>query len=90
MLKHLVPCAQNIIITRAKIDRSLDPQVLKQAARKFTRCPITIVEDVADAVTLAINTSGPEDAVCIAGSLYVAGEAKEKFNNRLDQTVKLA
>ncbi len=90
MLKHLVPCAQNIIITRAKIDRSLDPGVLKRAAQKFTRSPITIVEDVAEAVTHAINTSGPEDAVCIAGSLYVAGEAKEKFNNRLDQTVKLA
>jgi dihydrofolate synthase/folylpolyglutamate synthase len=31
---------------------------------------------VGDAVRHAIATSRPEDAVCIAGSLYVVGEAK--------------
>ncbi|MCD4675908.1 MAG: bifunctional folylpolyglutamate synthase/dihydrofolate synthase [Desulfobacula sp.] len=84
MLESLVPCAQNIIITKAKIDRSLEPSVLKKAAQRFTNCPITIIEDVKEAVTHAINTSNDEDAVCIAGSLYVAGEAKEKLDNDLD------
>jgi len=83
MLKSLVPCAQNIIITKAKIDRSLDPSILKEAAQKFTTCPVTIIEDVKEAVIHAINTSNTEDAICIAGSLYVAGEAKEKFDNDL-------
>ena len=84
MLESLVPCAQNKIITKAKIDRSLEPSVLKKAAQRFTNCPITIIEDVKEAVTHAINTSNDEDAVCIAGSLYVAGEAKEKLDNDLD------
>ena len=84
MLKSLVPCAQNIIITKAKIDRSLDPSVLKRAIQRFTKCPVTIIEDVKEAVTHAINTSNVQDAVCIAGSLYVAGEAKEKLDNDLD------
>jgi len=34
MLKHLVPCAQRIIITRAKINRSLATEVLKEAVKK--------------------------------------------------------
>ena len=84
MLKSLVPCAQHIIITKAKINRSLDPSILKETAQKFTTCPITIIEDVKEAVTHAIDTSNAEDVICIAGSLYVAGEAKEKFENDLE------
>ena len=84
MLKSLVPYAQNIIITKAKIDRSLEPSVLKKAAQRFTDYPVTIIEDVKEAVTHAINTSNDNDAVCIAGSLYVAGEAKEKLENDLE------
>ncbi|MBC8438853.1 MAG: bifunctional folylpolyglutamate synthase/dihydrofolate synthase [Deltaproteobacteria bacterium] len=84
MLKSLVPCAQHIIITKAKINRSLDPSVLKEAAQRFTTCPVTIIEDVKEAVTHAIETSNAEDAICIAGSLYVAGEAREKFENDLE------
>ncbi|WP_041279395.1 bifunctional folylpolyglutamate synthase/dihydrofolate synthase [Desulfobacula toluolica] len=80
MLESLVPCAQNFIITKAKIDRSLEPSVLKQAVQRLTHSPVTIIEDVKEAVTHAIKTSNENDAVCIAGSLYVAGEAKEKFN----------
>jgi dihydrofolate synthase/folylpolyglutamate synthase len=85
MLQSLVPCADNIIITKAKIDRSIETQVLKKATKKFTEKPVIIIEDVKQAVTHAINTCNDEDAICIAGSLYVAGEAKEKFDNDLDQ-----
>ncbi|MBU8910290.1 MAG: bifunctional folylpolyglutamate synthase/dihydrofolate synthase, partial [Desulfobacterales bacterium] len=81
MLEALVPCAQNIIITKAKIDRSLEPSVLKKTAQRFTKSPVTIIEDVKKAVTHAINISNAQDSVCIAGSLYVAGEAKEKLDN---------
>ncbi|NOX35328.1 MAG: bifunctional folylpolyglutamate synthase/dihydrofolate synthase [Deltaproteobacteria bacterium] len=84
MLKSLVPCAGNIIITKAKINRSLEPAILKKAAQKFTQNPVTIIEDVKEAVAHAIDTSSPGDAVCIAGSLYVAGEAREKIKNDLE------
>ncbi|MDM8537642.1 folylpolyglutamate synthase/dihydrofolate synthase family protein [Desulfobacterales bacterium HSG17] len=79
MLESLVPCAHNIIITKAKIDRSLEPSVLKKAVQEITKQPVTIIEDVKKAVTHAIAISKEEDAVCIAGSLYVAGEAREQL-----------
>lgn len=84
MLRCIVPLARNIIITKAKIDRSLPTAVLEKAARHYTRCPVTIIEDVKEAVTHAIGISEKNDAVCVAGSLYVAGEAKEMFDNELD------
>ncbi len=79
MLESLVPCADNIIITKAKIDRSLEPSILKKAVQKITNNPVTIIKDVKNAVSHAIDISNNEDAVCIAGSLYVAGEAREKL-----------
>lgn len=86
MLESLVPCADNIIITKAKIDRSLEPSILKKAVQKITNNPVTIIKDVKDAVSHAIDISNNEDAVCIAGSLYVAGEAREKLI--IDNTLK--
>ena len=40
---------------------------------------IQIIPDVDKAVIHAIETASPKDAICIAGSLYVVGEAKEFF-----------
>ena len=86
MLEHLVPLAGRVIITKAKIDRSLDPAVLKAAAEKLTQGAVTIIEDVKTAVTHAVTASNDTDVVCVAGSLYVVGEAKEKFDIDLDQS----
>ncbi len=86
MLESLVPYADNIIITKAKIDRSLEPSILKKAVQKITNNPVTIIKDVKNAVSYAIDISNNEDAVCIAGSLYVAGEAREKLI--IDNTLK--
>ncbi len=77
MLGHLVPNAHKVIITKAKIDRSLEANVLKLAAQKYTKVPVTIIEDVQTAVEHAIKAACKDDAICIAGSLYVAGEARQ-------------
>jgi len=50
---------------------------------------VTIIEDVKAAIDHAIGQSQKEDAICVAGSLYVAGEAKEKFDNDLEQKANL-
>ncbi|MCD4744167.1 MAG: bifunctional folylpolyglutamate synthase/dihydrofolate synthase [Desulfobacteraceae bacterium] len=81
MLKNLVYSSSRIIFTKAKTGRSIDPLILKKATAKFSNAEIIIMEDVGKACAFAINTSKESDAVCIAGSLYVAGEAKEKIDN---------
>jgi len=82
----LAPCAR-LIITRPKIDRSLPPENLEAVARPLVS-DIRIIDDVGEAVRHAIATAGPDDAVCVAGSLYVVGEAKaalEKSGDSLFQ-----
>ncbi len=81
MLKNITSVSTRIIFTKAKIDRSINPLVLKKAAKKFSRAELIIIEDVGKACRFAINTSKDSDIVCIAGSLYVAGEAKETIDN---------
>lgn len=80
MLACLVPCAEKLILTQPKIDRSLDVKILKAAARKFFHGPILEIEDVKEAVTHAMTGVSGDEAVCIAGSLYVVGEAKQKID----------
>jgi dihydrofolate synthase/folylpolyglutamate synthase len=82
MLNSLLPLAGRVVLTRAKIERALDPQKLMETAENY---PLerTIISDVAEAVKHAINTNPPDGVICIAGSLYVVGEAKAAFDQGL-------
>jgi dihydrofolate synthase/folylpolyglutamate synthase len=82
MLKSLLPLAHRLVLTRAKIDRALDPRRLHEVAQRYGLESI-IIPDVAQAVRYAVKTARPADAICIAGSLYVVGEAKEAFDKGL-------
>ena len=76
MLRALVPASQRVIVTRPKINRALPTEAL--AAVVATLNPqFSEIQDVAEAVHAAVESAGPGDAVCVAGSLYVVGEARE-------------
>jgi len=75
MLQSLLPVCRRAIITRPQIDRGLPPETLLAVARKTTS-QVTIVPEVGRAVKAAMESAGPNGVVCIAGSLYVVGEAK--------------
>jgi len=80
MLQSLLPACHRAILTRPRIERSLPAQTLFEAAGGLIRRR-EIVEDVAEAVSHACNTTDPEGLVCIAGSLYLVGEAKQALAN---------
>ena len=82
MLKSLLPQAARVIVTQAKIDRALDPRRLQQVV-EASGIENTVIPDVAQAVKLAVDISKPEEAICIAGSLYVVGEAKAAMEKGL-------
>ena len=76
MLKSLLPICSRVILTCPKIDRAISPEKLLAVAKNLIS-DVTIIPDVGKAVNHAIESARPGDAVCIAGSLYVVGEAKE-------------
>ena len=82
MLKSLLTTTNRVILTRAKIDRALEPRRLYEVAKNFNQ-DVTIIPDVGQAIKKAVETTPRHGAICIAGSLYVVGEAKEAFEKGL-------
>ena len=78
MLNILLPACSRVIFTAPKIGRALPAQRLAAAAAGH-RVGIEIQPDVAGAVQRAVDTIAGEGVICIAGSLYVVGEAKAAF-----------
>lgn len=76
MLQALVPVSRKVIVTRPKIDRGLPVETLLPLVREMN-ADTTAVADVHQALRQAMTQAGPGDAVAVAGSLYVVGEAKE-------------
>jgi len=76
MLRCLIPVCSRVILSQPEIDRSLSPDKLYSVAKKIAS-DISIIPDVGEAVTHAVDTALPDEVVCIAGSLFVVGEAKK-------------
>lgn len=76
MLRALIPCAFRVIVTQPVIDRALPVEKLRKAVSALGH-DVETIPNVAAAVNTACDTTPPEDAVCIAGSLYVVGEAMQ-------------
>ena len=87
MLKSLLPVCSRVIVTRAKTGRALDPLRLFETAKK-TLSDVRIVSDVAQAFTQAVAEADFNDVICIAGSLYVVGEAKAAIEKGLINSLK--
>jgi dihydrofolate synthase/folylpolyglutamate synthase len=82
MLKSLLTPVHRVILTRAKIDRALEPERLYDVAQNLNADAL-IIPDVEQAIKKAVETTPRHGAICIAGSLYVVGEAKEAFEKGL-------
>jgi len=76
MLHPLMQQCRRVIVTRPVIDRALDPGVLYDVAKEVVR-NVKQFPTVDEAVAHAVKTAKRNEVICIAGSLYVVGEAKQ-------------
>jgi dihydrofolate synthase / folylpolyglutamate synthase len=81
ILRTLAPLADHIILSKPHIDRAAPVISLHEALGK-DRKKAEIVEDVEDAIQKGLSMTGEEDLLCIAGSLYMVGEAKSFFSRQ--------
>ena len=78
MLNFLLPVSSRVIFTKPTIGRALSANKLAEAA-DGSSAKKEIVENIPDAIQRAVDTLPKNGLICIAGSLYVVGEAKEAF-----------
>jgi len=74
MLQSILPHCHRAIFTRPKINRSLPAETLAEAGKKLIP-EFDVIPDVAQAVAHACDIAKSDELICIAGSLYVVGEA---------------
>jgi dihydrofolate synthase / folylpolyglutamate synthase len=85
ILRRLLPLAETAIFTQPRYARAEKPEVLKRLARPYVQKHY-VIRDPAAAIAEAKTLAAPNDAICIAGSLYFAGEVKELFG---EQTIAI-
>ncbi len=80
ILAALVPGAARITVTRAEARRSLPANEVEAAVRGLAPdLELSSVSDPHQAVRQAREALAPEDLLCVAGSIYLAGVARSIF-----------
>ncbi len=77
ILGALLPCAASLTVTRAEPARSLAPADVAAAARvQAPELAQRVVSDPQLALRTAREALGPDDLLCVTGSIYLAGIAR--------------
>lgn len=70
-----IPGVSHLIVTRAAHPRAADPEDLARDAAGLG-VPVAVRSSVSEAFAYARTLAGPDDTVCVTGSLLVVGEVK--------------
>jgi dihydrofolate synthase/folylpolyglutamate synthase len=81
IVSELAPLFNKVVVTRSRHPRAMAPLlIVAEFARHGTE--VEVAEDVSTALTLALGMAKARDLVCVAGSLFVVGEAIEQANRQ--------
>ncbi len=75
---QLAPLAQAVIVTKPNSPRAGDWEKIADEVRKYVD-EVYLIENIHEAVCKGMNLAGPDDLVCVTGSLYMVAEAREMF-----------
>lgn len=75
IIATLMPYCHNVIATRPANSRALTAEILATEAAQY-HAKVTTAPTVAAAIEKAVQNWHPGQGICVAGSLYVIGEAK--------------
>ncbi len=81
ILKEIAPVGDLIIVTKSKNPRAAAPEDLCQRIERLCGKQAKMMDNTQDAVIGAIQMASKEDLICITGSAYIAGEAKQTLDS---------
>ena len=76
-LLSLLPLSDRVIFTRAEPIRSAAPEALLAQLPREQHCRTECAATVAEALARAVAATSPDDLICVAGSLYLVGRARQ-------------
>lgn len=86
ILKEIVSIGDSILVTQSNNPRAAAPEDLYKRIEKLCGKHAELFENTQDAVFAAKQKASKEDLICITGSAYVAGEAKQALDSSLIKT----
>jgi dihydrofolate synthase/folylpolyglutamate synthase len=81
MLDIIKKEAYKIVLTKSKVIRSMDENLLKKLIGSSDR-EVCLSRNISSAIKKARDLAGNNDIICVTGSLYVVGEALENLNEQ--------
>ncbi|MHB1006755.1 MAG: bifunctional folylpolyglutamate synthase/dihydrofolate synthase [Chloroflexota bacterium] len=78
IVRELAPAAAHVIATRSHHPRSAPAEALAEQCRPYAEV-VETAPDVASALATATAQAGPEDLICVTGSLFAMAEAREAY-----------
>src|SRR6185437_11500655 len=75
----LFPLADLLVLTTVRNPRSATAEVLESIARRYARGRILTTDDSAAALQMALAHTPADGMICVAGSLYLAGELRPEI-----------
>jgi len=76
MLDIITPIADTIIVTKSHNKRACNPSKLKE---RIIGKEVVVKDEISDALDYAKKVAKKQDLICITGSLFTVGEAKDYF-----------
>lgn len=80
ILKEIVWEGDCIVVTRSRNPRAAEPDDLYRRIEKLCGKRSKILDNVRDAVAAAKQIASQDDLICITGSAYLAGEARQALD----------
>lgn len=78
MLNIIVPLATVIVVTTSQHTRACEPEKLKEIIKQIDATKeVVVTEKIADAIQYATDAAKQDDAICITGSLFTVGKARD-------------
>jgi len=82
-LPPVASLADRILLTRPQSERAAVPSILMALLAPPERARASTLNTVAEALQAAVAAAEAEDLICVAGSLYLVGEAREILRGAL-------
>ena len=86
MLSIITPISDYVVATQPNMIRACHPRVIEEIIKRID-CNKKVVskETISDAMEHAISNADKDDLVCVTGSLFTVGEARDHILNRTNQ-----
>ncbi len=82
-LQEIAPLADNIIFTRPEYERSATAEQLRDTLPNAMQQKAVLSSSVKQSIDKARELATPDDLICIAGSLYLIGAARQLLVGKL-------